>query len=161
MYRKQNFYKKWTLLVLMITVAALVVCAASLNLKRSIVSADAAPLTSRPTQSLNDYYSSKEAVSQESEPPSGETEKRTAAPVRTGKTGTETSSRSGDRPDFYLVTVYEGKIGVFENGDKSKTPFLTADVNVYLLPQEDLTLLRQGIVAENFAAVKRILEDYQ
>lgn len=161
MYRKQNSYKKWTLLVLMITVAALVVCAASLNLKRSIVSADAVPLASRPTQSLNDYYSSKEALSQESEQPGGETKQTASAPIRTGKTGTETSSRSGDQTAFYLVTVYEGKIGVFENGDKSAPPFLTADVNVYLLPQEDLTLLRKGIVAENFAAVKRILEDYQ
>ena len=139
----------------MVTVAALIVCAASLNLKRTIVSAGA-PLASRPTQSLNDYYSSKEAVSQESE-----TERNTAAPVRTGQARSEASSRSGEQPDFYLVTVYEGKIGVFENGDKNRAPFLTADVNVYLLPQEDLALLRQGIIAENFAAVKRVLEDYQ
>lgn len=145
----------------MITVAALVVCAASLNLKRSIVSAGAAPLASRPTQSFSDYYSSKEAVSQETEQPGGESKETPSAPVRTGKTVSETASRSSEQSTSYLVSIYEGKIGVFENGDKSKAPFLTADVNVYLLPQEDLTLLRKGIVAENFAAVKRILEDYQ
>lgn len=161
MIKKQKSYKKWTLLVLIITVAALVVCAANLNLKRSIETAGTAALTSRPTESFNDYYSSNEALSQGSETPAGENERNGSAPGSVSKTGKETTSHSKEKPASYLVTVYEGKIGVFENGDKSAPPFLTADVNVYLLPKEDLALLKKGIVAENFSAVKGILEDYQ
>ena len=59
----------------------------------------------------------------------------------------------------YRVGIYQGKIGVFEAGEAE--PFLTADVEVYLLPEEDVALLRQGIVAEDLATVKSILEDYQ
>lgn len=154
MVKYQKPYKKWTLLVLIITVAALVVCAANLNLKRSIETAGAAPLASRPTESYNDNYSSNETISQENETSVGK------APTAS-KTGSETASRAKETPAFYLVTVYEGKIGVFENGNKSRPPFLTADVNVYLLPEEDLKLLKKGITAESFSAVKGILEDYQ
>ena len=59
----------------------------------------------------------------------------------------------------YRVGIYQGKIGVFEAGETE--PLLTADVEVYLLPEEDIALLRQGIRAENLAEVKSILEDYQ
>ena len=41
------------------------------------------------------------------------------------------------------------------------TIFLTADVEVYLLPQEDIALLRAGLEADTLAEVKAILEDYQ
>ena len=160
MYQRQKRYKQKTLLVLMITVAALIVCAASLNLKRSFVPTGTAPLTSRPAQSLNDYYSSNETVSQESEASRGQSQRSTPAPASTGKNSGQTASTAG-QPVFYLVTVHDGKIGVFENGDKSQAPVLTADVNVYLLPQKDMMLLKEGIFADSLAAVRGILEDYQ
>lgn len=57
------------------------------------------------------------------------------------------------------MAVYDGKIGVFRQGEAE--PFLTADVEVYLLPQEDIALLRAGLEADTLAEVKAILEDYQ
>ena len=40
-------------------------------------------------------------------------------------------------------------------------PFLTADVDVYLLPEEDIALLRKGLTAQSLTEVKSILEDYE
>ena len=48
---------------------------------------------------------------------------------------------------------------MFRQGETE--PFLTADVEVYLLPQEDIALLRAGLEADTLAEVKAILEDYQ
>lgn len=62
-------------------------------------------------------------------------------------------------PSSYRVTVYQGKIGVFAAGEND--PFLTADVPVYLLPEEDQRLLREGISAQSLAEVRAILEDYR
>ena len=59
----------------------------------------------------------------------------------------------------YRVALYEGKIGVFQLGDTK--PFLTADVDVYLLPEEDIALLRKGLTAQSLTEVKSILEDYE
>ena len=66
---------------------------------------------------------------------------------------------AGDEDGPYRVAVYDGKIGVFRQGETE--PFLTADVEVYLLPQEDIALLRAGLEADTLAEVKAILEDYQ
>ncbi|CDD30289.1 uncharacterized protein BN815_01523 [Firmicutes bacterium CAG:94] len=66
---------------------------------------------------------------------------------------------AGDGDGPYRVAVYDGKIGVFRQGEAE--PFLTADVEVYLLPQEDIALLRAGLEADTLAEVKAILEDYQ
>ena len=59
----------------------------------------------------------------------------------------------------YQVRVYSGKIGVFR-GSETK-PFLTADVEVYLLPEEDIALLRKGFTVQTLAEARAILEDYQ
>lgn len=142
---EQISYKKRTLFLLLITVAALVVCAAALSLKHNITQASGVPLTGEAVKSHIVYYSSNTAVSQENSGIRQESE-------------TIISQKSAD---FYLVTVYEGKIGVFENGKTSSPPFLTADVNVYLLPDEDITLLRKGLRAEGLAEVRAILEDYR
>lgn len=161
MVNKQRTYKKWTLLFLIITVAALVVCAANLNLKRDIVAAYAAPLGESSAQSYNDYYSSKEALSQETGTAGKKTERNRSNSSAASESSHKNTGSSSEKPVSYLVTIYEGKIGVFENGDKSAPPFLTADVNVYLLPEADQKLLKKGIEAKSFAAVKGILEDYR
>ena len=71
----------------------------------------------------------------------------------------ENSGETPSREESYLVTVYDGKIGVFREGEDE--PFLTADTEVYLLPREDVAILEKGIRAQGFGAVKSILEDYQ
>lgn len=134
-------YKKYTLALLIVAVAAMVVCAAALSLKR-----DAAVQVSA-KQNPTGYYSPIAHASQENE-----------GAENADKTNNLTSSHSLGT-DNYTVTVYNGKIGVFKNNEKK--PFLTADVNVYLLPQEDIDILKKGLHANNFSQVKSILEDYE
>lgn len=140
----KTIYKKRTLFLLIITVAALVVCAASLSLKQNLTSVSGTPLSSGFAESHIVYYSSNAEVSQENSE---------------GKTASEENISKKDT-DFYLITVYEGKIGVFENGKRSSPPFLIADVNVYLLPDEDITLLKKGLRVQTLSQVKALLEDY-
>lgn len=153
---KQNKYKKRTLLLLIITVTALVVCAANLSLKRSI--ATAGTVLSAPEQaakSLSDYYTPSHSTSQESDL----SEKKT---VRKNETSSrpQLHSTAEARRDQYLITVYHGKIGVFDQNSDSTEPVLLRDVNVYLLPEKDIALLRTGIPAAGMQEVKSILEDY-
>lgn len=143
-------YKKYTLALLIGAAAALVVCAAAFSLKRNITAVQTSA-----EQNLTGYYSPNTNASQENE------SRQTAGissefdKSRAQQNVDKTESTDGN----YLVTVYNGKIGVFEGG--APKPFVTADVDVYLLPQEDISILRKGIKAESFAEVKRILEDYR
>ena len=88
----------------------------------------AVPAQAGTTQNDMSYYTPKPAASQES--PAAQPEP--------------------DGP--YRVALYEGKIGVFQLGDTK--PFLTADVDVYLLPEEDIARLRMGLRAQPLTALK-------
>ncbi len=140
-------YKKYTMVLLLVTAAALIVCAAALAFKRH----DALAVQGVPARSHMDYYSLNQSASQENG--SGGTNSLA------GSSAPQKSVESSRQEESYLVTVYNGKIGVFRAGETD--PFLTADVEVYLLPQQDQELLKKGIKAESFSAVKGILEDYQ
>lgn len=144
-------YKQYTLILLIITVIALVVCAATLPLKQK----EPLAVQGNPQQSNMEYYTSKAGASQESSVSSASSRLRPTSPPSSSTAGTS----SAQEEENYLVTVHEGKIGVFRSGESE--PFLTADVDVYLLPGEDLALLKKGIRAESFGAVKSILEDYE
>ena len=130
--KKPKDYKKPTLLLVALTAAALLVTLFTLSLGER----NAVETAGSPAQKDMSYYTPKASASQGSQSPSPLTE---------------------DGP--YRVTIYQGKIGVFQNGEDE--PFLTADVEVYLLPKEDIALLRQGILAQDLAQVRSILEDYQ
>ena len=136
-----NHYQKYTWLCVGATVVALLVSAAAFSAKEERAAAQARPAQShqavqgQPEKNLTEYYTPNAAASQEN---SGETP---------------------SREESYLVTVYDGKIGVFREGEDE--PFLTADTEVYLLPREDVAILEKGIRAQGFGAVKSILEDYQ
>lgn len=145
-------YKKYTLALLIVTVAALVVCAASFALKRDASMA----VQGNPEQTYTSYYSPKPAASQENGN-LGNSSQQSQVSSENHSSKAETSSRV--EKESYLITVYDGKIGVFRNGEPE--PFLTADIDVYLLPGEDLKILRKGIRAESFSEVKGILEDYE
>lgn len=125
-------YKKYTMFALIVTAAALVICAAALSLKR-----DAVAVQGNPEKNYTSYYTPKPSPSQES----------------------QNFPESSEIEEEYLVTVYNGKIGVFRGGEAK--PFLTADTDVYLLPDEDVAILRKGIRAKSFSEVKGILEDYE
>lgn len=129
--KKQKDYKKPTLLLLLVAAGALVTACAAFSLRQEA----AVPAQAGTTQNDMSYYTPKPAASQES--PAAQPEQ--------------------DGP--YRVALYEGKIGVFQLGDTK--PFLTADVDVYLLPEEDIALLRKGLTAQSLTEVKSILEDYE
>ena len=114
--KKPKDYKKPTMLAVILTVAALAVTVASLTLTQK----DAVPTQGSVAQNGMSYYTPKASASQGS-----------------------AAQPAGDEDGPYRVAVYDGKIGVFRQGEAE--PFLTADVEVYLLPQEDIALLRQRI----------------
>lgn len=145
-------YKKYTLALLIVTVAALVVCAASFALKRDASMA----VQGNPEQAYTSYYSPKPTASQENGI-GGNSSLQSQASSENHSSKAETSSKA--EKESYLITVHDGKIGVYRNGEPA--PFLTADIDVYLLPSEDLKILRKGIRAESFSEVKGILEDYE
>lgn len=150
-------YKKYTLALLIVTVAALVVCAASFALKRDAAMA----VQGNPEQAYTSYYSPKPSASQENGNGGNSSQQSVAEQSEKAARSEESAaSKSGaGAKESYLITVYDGKIGVFRNGEPE--PFLTADIDVYLLPGEDLKILRKGIRAESFSEVKGILEDYE
>lgn len=127
----QQQYKTWTLWLLIATVTALVVTAAMLSLGRGARAAQA----NAPEEPGTAYYTPNPAPSQENSETAGE--------------------NNGSR---YLVALYRGHIGVFQEGQAA--PVLTADTDVYLLPEEDIRLLKEGIPAATLGEARRILEDY-
>lgn len=130
--KKPKTYKLPTMLAVGITAAALAVTI----LTRPWGEAASVPTQGTAGQKDMSYYTPKPSASQ----------------------GTAlSSSPSSDGP--YRVALFEGKIGVFEEGQTE--PFLTADVDAYLLPKEDIALLRKGLEAKDLTEVKRILEDYE
>ena len=129
--KKPNDYKWPTLAAVAVTAAAL----GAVLFTRSLA-AGAVPTQGTPAQNNTSYYTPKPAASQ--------------------GTG-ESPSPAPDGP--YRVALYQGKVGVFREGEAQ--PFLTAEIDAYLLPREDVALLRQGLEAETLTQVRQILEDYQ
>lgn len=132
-------YKLYTLTLLIITVTALVVTAAMLSLKRQAAAAGGRPAAKALTTAASagesagsEYYTPNPASSQENP---------------------ETAWSDG-----YIVTLHRGRIGVFPAGEDQ--PVLTADVEAYLLPHDDLALLQKGIWAGSLSEARKILEDY-
>lgn len=149
MLNNRKDYRKRTFLLAAITAAAVLVCAVSFVLKREASTA----VQSTAKQTYIGYYTAKPSSSQETVKMEA-----SSSPVSDGSPSSGgTSSPAGD--ERYLITVHEGKIGVFRLGETS--PFLISDIDVYLLPEEDLSLLRKGIRVTGFGAVKGVLEDYE
>ena len=105
--KKPRDYKMATMVLIGVTVAALLVAVVALSLKGR----EAVPAQGSPAESGMSYYTPKASASQGS-----------------------AAQPAGDGDGPYRVAVYDGKIGVFRQGEAE--PFLTADVEVYLLPQD-------------------------
>lgn len=123
-------YKKYTFVLLLVTVAALIVCTAAFSFKRFALAR-----AEKPQASIIEYYTPKQVASQESAAP------QAAAPA-----------------ESYRVAIYNGKIAVFKAG--ASEPLLITGAEAYLLPQEDIDLLREGIPAGTMAQARAILEDF-
>ncbi len=129
--KKPRDYKKATMAAILVTIAALAVTVGAQAMRQERV----VPTQGTPHENNSSYYTPNPSASQES-------------------SGASTQEEDGP----YRIALYEGKIGVFQEGETE--PYLLADVSVYLLPEEDIALLRRGISAENLTEVRRILEDY-
>lgn len=127
-------YKTLTIVLLVITVIALLLTAVMLTLGRHAAAVSTEP-ENPPEDPATTYYTPKPATSQEN----SETEE----------------SGTGDG---FLVTIYRGGIGVFQDG--RTLPVLTKHTEVYLLPEEDVKLLRQGIRVRDLTEAREILEDF-
>lgn len=135
--RQLKNYKKYTLVLLLVTVGALIVCAAAFSFKRA---AKAAPAPAETV--VTEHYTPKQAASQETPAP----QKATPRP-------------SPQAAPAYTVSLQDGKIAIYEKG--TSAPVLISDIQAYLLPQGDLELLRSGIPAASLAEARAILEDYE
>ena len=126
-------YKTLTIILLIVTVIALLLSAVMLSISRGAAAASGEP--ENPPESAARVYTPKPAPSQE-------------------------NSETEEKPEDggFLVTIYRGGIGVFQPG--KSVPVLTKNAEVYLLPQEDIKLLRDGIWARDLSHAKEILEDF-
>lgn len=147
--RTSQSYKKYTLILLIVTIAALVICAATFALKRDSTLA----VQGTPEQTYSSHYIPKAAASQEN------SDRAVSSQVIPALPRPSPSPNPTPQKGSYWVTLSEGTIGVFQEG---KTyPILTADIDIALLPKEDLTLLEKGIWANSLSEAKTILEDYE
>ena len=144
-------YKRYTLLLLLVTITALVICTAVLALKRDAVPA----VQGNPRQTLISYYSPNPDASQETGQ-AGSVSRISTTPV---PAATPRPSPVPAKTNAYRVTLWEGMIGVFEDGKSS--PILTAEIDTALLPEEDLSILREGIEVASLSEARAILEDYE
>lgn len=149
-------YKRYTLLLLLVAIAALVICTAVFALKRDAVPA----VQGTPRQTLTSHYSPKPDTSQEN----GQLGDVSSSPA--SRPSVTPSPPASPKPSpvptsktVYVITVWEGKICVFENGESA--PLLTAEVSTALLPPEDLSILQNGIRVTSLSEARAILEDYE
>ena len=149
-------YKKYTLLLLLLAITALVVCTAVFALRRDAVPA----VQGNPEQTLNSHYIPNPAASQENGQAGHVSSSPAAAPKPSAKpTSSPSVSPSPASQSVYIITVWAGKIGVFENGESA--PVLTSEVDTSLLPPEDLSILQKGIRVTSLSEARAILEDYE
>ena len=78
-----------------------------------------------------------------------------AQTVYQSQSGTDTASQN---ETAYILREYDGRLGVFEPG--GAVPQTVLDIYIHNLPETDQQALKQGVVAENYAALIRLIEDY-
>lgn len=175
MYRyrkpKNQPYKKFALNTIIVALAVVIVSIAVSSITKQL--GDSEQVDADPYQSADSssYYTAKAEASQGS----GAVAKApitSAAPSPVpSKSPTPTPSPS-DEPsatpepeqsmlpmDTYRVTIFQEKITVFKNDENE--PYMTLDLPVSLLPEEDRTLLEEGIELDSITAMRAFLEDYE
>ena len=60
--------------------------------------------------------------------------------------------------DYFTVKEYNGKVAIYKN-DEIK-PYVVYDAYVSLLPQQDIDLLKKGIVTDDKEYLQKVIEDY-
>ena len=75
------------------------------------------------------------------------------------RSGAESKSDPSPERKDYVITVFQGKIALFESDRRQ--PLKVLDSPASYFPPEDQALLTQGIHAESLSEAMGILEDYQ
>lgn len=69
------------------------------------------------------------------------------------------ASMTEQKPNGFVLGEYEGRLALFR--ENSPKPYRILDMEIYLLPEEDLQTIRSGgIVVETEAELNRLLEDW-
>lgn len=148
--RKTNNKWKYALYTFIAGAAVAVIAFCGNSLKKELEAAQA--VQGQPYENHDSYYSADENSSQETQggaASSAKPENHAAIP----------SPAPSPSVEGYLVTVYEGKIAVFKENETK--PMQILDIPLSMLPEEDISILKKGIRAENIGELKRILEDYE
>lgn len=78
-----------------------------------------------------------------------------ANPAEKGATGSSETKKE----KYYILTDYEGRLAIFENGDPY--PLEQLDVFVEELPERDITRIKQGIRTKSLEQALSYAEDYE
>lgn len=79
--------------------------------------------------------------------------------VAAAKEPDTTSSPAKMIQSGYILTEFNGKLSVFENG--KDTPTAVLDVMVDSLPERDIQKLKSGIFCDTFSKAMELAEDYE
>ncbi len=60
--------------------------------------------------------------------------------------------------DYFTIKEYEGKVAVYKNNETK--PYVVYDSYVSLLPEQDIELLKKGIVTDDKLYLQSVIEDY-
>lgn len=71
---------------------------------------------------------------------------------------TTVSEKENERKYRYRVSVFNGKLAVFDNN--SKIPYKVYDTYVDSLPDEDRIIIEKGIFTDSSSELMKIIEDY-
>ena len=171
--------RKYLLYILIIAVTGAVLFLGERTLRREIEATQAqaemhAQIKTEPQDKSNSNYSANEGFSQENtpEPTRVSGGNNSSSPSNSSSASsntdddiiiTKTPPKAFPTPtptaEKFIVTVYDGKISVFKDGEN--VPEIVLDFPVSTLPEEDYDLLIAGIPANSLRHARQILEDYR
>lgn len=174
MYRyrrpKNQPYKKFALNTIIVALAVVIVSIAVSSITKQLGDSEQANADPQSADSSS-YYNSKAESSQGNEAVAKApitTSKPSSSPTKSPTPTSTPSEEPSATPepeeslppaDTYRVTIFQEKITVFKNGGDE--PFMTLDLPISLLPEEERNLLEEGIELESTTAMRAFLEDYE
>lgn len=175
MYRyrkpKNQPYKKFALNTIIVALAVVIVSIAVSSITKQLGDAEQADANLYQSADSSSYYTPKPESSQGNGAVAKApitSSKPTAAPSKSSTPSPSPSDEPSPTPEpeqslppseTYRVTIFQEKITVFKDGEDE--PYMTLDLPISLLPQEDRALLEEGIELESATAVRAFLEDYE
>lgn len=175
MYRyrrpKNQPYKKFALNTIIVALAVVIVSIAVSSITKQLGDSEQVDADPYKSADSSSYYTPKGESSQgngavakapitTAKPSPSPTKSPAPTPDASEKPSPSPEPEQSAAPvDTYRVTIYEEKITVFKNDEDE--PYMTLDLPISLLPEEDRTLLEEGIELESMSAMRAFLEDYE